>query len=348
MIKTLNLSKRFGGFLLDDINLNIDKGEYFVILGPSGAGKTCFLETIAGIYEPDKGEIWLNGKEISKLPPETRNIGLVFQDSALFPHLKVIDNVKYGLKIKKFKPKEIKEKVDNVLELLHISQIKNAYPKSISGGEKKRVALARTLVLEPKILLLDEPLSAIHPNLKRKLQEEIRSIHQELNITTIHVTHDFNTAVSLADKIGIMNQGRIVQIGVPEKVFQQPNSEFVAQFVGCENLFKGNLIEDNGVKKFKNERLSFQVTTSHKGQAYVSIRPEDIIISKNPLVSTSARNCLLGKIAKIIEKGPIVKVVVDAGEDFMVLITKESLKDLELKIGEIIYLVFKVVAVHVF
>lgn len=348
MIKVFNLSKKLGKFLLGDINLNVNKGEHFIILGPTGAGKTCFLEIIAGIYEPDKGEIWLNGKEISKLPPEMRNIGLVFQDSALFPHLKVVDNIKYGLKMRKLGLKEIEEKVTNILELLHISKIKDAYPNFISGGEKKRVALARVLVLEPQILLLDEPLSAVHPNLREKLQEELKRIHKELNITTIHVTHDFNTAIFLADKIGIIDQGRIVQTGIPEEVFQQPNSEFVAQFVGCENLFKGNLIRKNGLMNFNTEKVSFQVITTREGQAYACIHSTDIIISKEPLASISARNCLLGKIVKFIEKGPTVKVVVRAGEDFIVTITERSIEDLELKIEETVYLVFKVVAVHVF
>lgn len=348
MIKINNLCRKFGDFLLNNINLKVEEGEYFVVLGPTGAGKTCLLETIAGIYGPDQGEIWLNGKEISKLPPEARNIGFVFQENALFPHLRVVDNIKYGLKLKKLSSREIEKKVGNILELLHLVQVKDAYPHSLSGGEKQRVALARALVLAPQILLLDEPLSAVHPNLKEKLQEELRRIHQELQITTIHVTHDFDAAISLADQIGIMDQGRIVQVGVPEKVFQKPNSEFVAQFVGCENLYKGDLVREDGLMRFKTKNLSFQVTAQREGQAYASLRPEDIIISKNPLMSTSARNCIPGKIISFTEKGSLVKVVVDTGETFKITITKKSLEELELKIGETIYLVFKVVAVHVF
>lgn len=348
MIEVNSLYRKFGNFLLNNINIKVKEGEHFVILGPTGAGKTCLLETIAGIYRPERGEIWLNGKEISKLPPEARNIGFVFQESALFPHLKVIDNIKYGLKLKKLSSREIEEKAGNILELLHLIQAKDAYPYSLSGGEKQRVALARALVLEPQILLLDEPLSAIHPNLKEKLQEELRRIHEELKVTTIQVTHDFNAAVSLADRIGIMDNGKIVQVGVPEKVFQQPNSEFVAQFVGCENLYKGNLARENGLMRFKTEKLSFQVTAQHEGQVYASIRPEDIIISKNPLISTSARNCIPGKIISFTERSSLVKVTVDTGEIFKITITKKSLEELELKVGETIYLVFKVVAVHIF
>ncbi|MBU0600221.1 ABC transporter ATP-binding protein [bacterium] len=234
MIKIRYLSKRLGSFSLDEINIEVNKEEYFVILGPTGAGKSTLLEIIAGVNKPDQGEIWINGREVSGWPPEARNIGLVFQDGALFPHLRVIDNIKYGLRLKKHGVKEIKEKIENILKLLHISQIKDAYPMTLSGGERQRVALARTLVLEPKVLLLDEPLSSLHPDLKKRLQDELRKVQQELKMTTIQVTHDHDLVLPLADRLAIMNNGKIIQVGRPEEIFQRPQSEFVANFVRCK------------------------------------------------------------------------------------------------------------------
>ncbi|MEW6095703.1 MAG: tungstate ABC transporter ATP-binding protein WtpC [bacterium] len=347
MIEIKKLRKNLGNFAIKEINLSIFQGEYFVILGQTGAGKTTLLEIIAGLTDPDDGKIWLKGKEISTLPPESRNIGFVYQDYALFPHLSVVENIKFGLKLKKFDKSTIAQRVSNFMDLLHISHLASAYPDTLSGGEAQRVALARALVIEPQILLLDEPLSNLDPNLRTQLQSELKKIHQDLMITTIHVTHNFDEAISLADRIGIMHQGEILQVGTSIEIFRQPASQTVAQFVGCENLFKGDLINQNGLKIFTTKKINIQVATDKEGEAYISIHPEEIILSKESL-TTSASNCFCGKITNLLEKGILVHVWVDVGENFVVLITKKSLAEMELTIGSQVYITFKATSVHVF
>lgn len=347
MIEITDLKKRLGDFVIKEINLRIFEGEYFVILGHTGAGKTTLLEIIAGLIVPDEGKIWLNGKEITTLSPDRRNIGFVYQDYALFPHLSVIENIKFGLKLKKLKNSTITQKVHKIMDLLHISHLASFYPATLSGGEAQRVALARALVIEPQILLLDEPLSNLDHNLREKLQIELKKIHQDLMITTIHVTHDFDEAISLADRIAVIHQGKIMQVGTPIQIFKQPNSELVAKFVGCENLFKGNLISQNGITIFTNKKINIQVATDKEGEGYISIHPEEIILSKEPL-TTSARNCFCGKVTKLAEKGLLVRVWVDVGECFVVLITKKSLIEMGLTLGSQVYITFKATAVNVF
>jgi molybdopterin-binding protein len=347
MIEIKDLRKKLGNFIIKDINLRIFEGEYFVILGHTGAGKTTLLEIIAGLIQPDMGNIWLNGKEVSTLPPERRNVGFVYQDYALFPHMSVVENIKFGLKLKKLDKSTIAQKIHNIMDLLHISYLTSAYPDTLSGGEAQRVALARALVLEPQILLLDEPLSNLDPNLREKLQIELKKLHQNLMITTIHVTHNFDEAISLADRIAVIHQGRILQVGTPMEIFKQPASEIVAKFIGCENLFKGKLISQDGIKLFTTKNINIQVATDKEGEAYVSIHPEEIILSKEPL-TTSARNCFYGKITKLVEKGILVRVWVDVGESFVILITKKSLSEMQLTIGSEVYITFKATAVHVF
>ncbi|MFH1562031.1 MAG: ABC transporter ATP-binding protein [Nitrospirota bacterium] len=231
MIEIKDLRKNYSNFALKGINLKINEGEYFVILGHTGSGKTTLLEIIAGLVQSDEGKIWLNGKEISHLLPETRQIGFVYQDYALFPHLSVVENIKFGLKLKNLAKQIINERVSNMMDLLHIAHLASAYPKTLSGGEAQRVALARALVIQPQILLLDEPLSNIDPNLRQQIQSELKRIHQDLRITTIHVTHNFDEAIALADRIGVMHQGEILQVGSPMEIFNQPCSEIVARFV---------------------------------------------------------------------------------------------------------------------
>jgi len=347
MIEIKGLRKNLGNFAIKNINLRIFEGEYFVILGPTGAGKTTLLETIAGLIQPDEGKIWLKGKEINILPPECRNIGFVYQDYALFPHLSVVENIKFGLKFKKLDKSTIAQRVSNVMDLLHISHLSSASPNTLSGGEAQRVALARVLVIQPQILLLDEPLSNLDPNLRLKLQSELKKIHQNLMITTIHVTHNFDEAISLADRIGIMHQGEILQVGTSIEIFRQPTSEKVAQFIGCENLFKGELVNQNGLKIFTTKKINVHVVTHKEGEGYICIHPEDIILSKEP-VATSARNCFCGKIIKLVEKGILAYVWVDIGEPFVVLITKNSLAEMKLTLYSQVYITFKATAVHVF
>jgi iron(III) transport system ATP-binding protein len=240
------LTKRFGeSAAVDDLNLEIADGEFVSLLGPSGCGKTTTLRLIAGFLQPDAGEIQVDRKVISSpsalLPPERRNMSMIFQTYAVWPHMTVFQNVAYGLKLKKLPRAEIAKKVERILRLVHLETLAERYPAELSGGQQQRVALARALVVEPQILLLDEPLSNLDANLREEMRFEIRRLHEEFRITTIYVTHDQAEAMVTSDRIAVMHQGRIVQVGGPEEIFDQPRTRFVAEFIGKTNILKGRL-----------------------------------------------------------------------------------------------------------
>ena len=222
--------------VLKNINIDIEKGELVCFLGPSGCGKTTLLRIIAGLEKNDFGEIDLNGKNISKLEPSKRNIGIVFQNYALFPNLTIGENIAYGLVNKKISKKEINEKVDEMLKLIGLSSHKDKYPSEISGGQQQRVALARAIVLKPDILLLDEPLSALDAKVRENLRGEIKRIQKALNITTIMVTHDQEEALTMGDKIIVFNNGEVMQEGTPEEIYYRPINDFTADFIGKINF----------------------------------------------------------------------------------------------------------------
>ncbi len=335
-------------FHLRQINLEIAAGEYFVILGPTGAGKTVFLETIAGLHQPHQGHILLNGADVTDVPPERRGIGFVYQDYALFPHLSVAGNIAFGLKLRRMGRKAVEERVAAISRLLSIDHLLHRMPGTLSGGEQQRVALARALVVEPWLLLLDEPLSALDPETREGLQRELARLHQALGTTTIHVTHDFEEAVALGDRIGVVNEGRVVQVGSPEEIFRKPGSEFVARFVGVRNIFRGEIHPgEDGYRVLSLDGVKIAVVTDLVGQMHASIRPEDIIISREPLRS-SARNCFQGRIVNIANKGTVVYVTVRVPPDFTCVITRRSLEEMELREGLEVYIAFKASAVHIF
>ncbi len=341
MITIKNLYKSWGDFSLKNINLEVKGKEYFIVLGPTGAGKTLLLETIAGFHIPDKGEIWINGEDMTYTPPEKRRIGFVYQDYLLFPHLTVRENVKFGLK-----SRESQGRVKEVMKQLGISHLADRYPETLSGGEQQKVALARALATEPSILLLDEPLAAIDQRTREYLREELKRVHREAGITTIHVTHDRTEAVVLADRIGVMMNGEIKQIGMVPNVFNKPLNEEIAGFVGVENILKGEILENkNGVALIDTGKLKIYAVTNHeRGEAALLIRPEDIFFSKN-LLRSSARNNIKGRIVEITYLGTIFRVKMDNG--LVAFITKRSLEELKLEIGEAVYASFKATAVHV-
>lgn len=340
-----------GEFRLGELTLEIAAGEYFVVLGPSGAGKTVLLETIAGIHRPCRGSIFIDGTEVTALPPERRGVGFVYQDAALFPHLNVFENIAFGLRLRG--RHRVEEQVCAIARLLGIEHLLSRKPERLSGGERQRVALARALVIAPRLLLLDEPLGALDPASREALQRELAALHRSLNSTIIHVTHDFEEAVTLGERIAILNQGKILQVGTPEEVFRKPNSEFVARFVGVRNIFKGELRPaEDGHKLLSIGGTEVAVVTELTGQVYGSLRPEDIIISREPFRS-SVRNSFPGRIAGIADRGSIIYVTVclSTGKTPLELtcaITKRSLEELALREGEEVYAAFKASAVHVF
>lgn len=346
MINIKNLSKNWAEFSIRNVELDIGAKEYFVVLGPTGAGKTLLLELIAGFHLPDRGEILLDGKNITYLPPERREVGFVYQDYSLFPHLSVEENVKFGLRLRKISKHEAEEKARRVMRLLGISHLAKRYPKTLSGGEQQKTALARALVLDPKVLLLDEPLSALDAPTQETLRGELKNIHRRSGVTTVHVTHDHEEAILLGDQIGVMSGGRIVQVGGADEIFRKPKSEFVASFVGMENIFKGESRLRGNIAEVDLEGTKIEAVTRRKGDVKVCIRPEEILLSKRPIKS-SGRNMFKGKITEISDRGATVKLKVDIGRKFVVIITKKSFLDMKPNIGSKVYITFKASSVHV-
>lgn len=347
MFRVENISKNMGEFFLKNVSLDVALGEYLMILGPTGAGKTILLETIAGIYPPDKGRVYLNDRDITGLPPRKRNIGMVYQDYMLFPHLNVEENIRYGMRSKKCRKQEVSQKVNKLAELLGISHLLRRHPVTLSGGEKQRISIARALIMEPEILLLDEPLSALDTETRAKLRKELRRIHDLTQTTMIHVTHSFDEAFLLGNRMAIMNNGEIVQTGDPGDVFRKPNSKFVAEFLGVTNVFKGESIIDNGNSYISINGLKVISATAREGQIYASIRPEDILVSLAPVLS-SARNSFQGEIKEISDAGIVLRITVDAGISFVAAITRRSFFDMELNQGTKVFLTFKAADVHIF
>ena len=239
--------KFFGSFeALKGISFEVDQGELFFILGPSGCGKTTTLRVIAGFYVPDDGRVFFDDRDVTYVPPYKRNIGMVFQYYALWPHMTVFDNVAYGLRVKGFPEREIRERVRWALKLVKLEKHARKYPNQLSGGQQQRVALARALVVEPQILLLDEPLSNLDAKLRLEMREEIKRLQDRLKITTVYVTHDQMEALSMADRIAVMNDGKIMQIGTPVELYRRPRNRFVAGFIGEINMFEGRLVGREG------------------------------------------------------------------------------------------------------
>ncbi|MGF1789428.1 ABC transporter ATP-binding protein [Photobacterium profundum] len=244
-VEVSNLSKRFGqNTVFEGIKLTIKQGEFVTLLGPSGCGKSTLLRCIAGLNDVDNGNIIVKGEDITHAAPQTRGIGMVFQSYALFPNMTVWDNIAFGLKMQKVSAADLKQQVGKVIELVELNGREQYYPHQLSGGQRQRVALARALVVKPRILLLDEPLSALDARIRKHLREQIRTIQKEMNLTTIFVTHDQEEALTMSDRIFLMNKGEIVQSGTAEEIYTQPASEFVASFMGNYNLLGAKQVHD--------------------------------------------------------------------------------------------------------
>jgi iron(III) transport system ATP-binding protein len=272
---------------VNNVNLNIEHAKLVTLLGPSGCGKTTTLRMVAGFEQPDKGTIFLGEENVTNLLANKRNIGFVFQNYALFPHLSIYENVAYGLKVQKIAPQEEKQRVNEILAMVGLTGYESQFPHQVSGGEQQRVALARAIVIRPKVLLLDEPLSNLDAKLRVHTRSEIRRLQQSLNITSIYVTHDQEEAMAISDCIAIMNKGKIIQVGTAEELYFQPNSEFVAKFIGRINALPAEAQEVNDdsimVKIFNH---TYKITTAPDGikpqqKMSIFIRPEFVQLSKN-------------------------------------------------------------------
>ena len=347
MIKIENLTKDWKEFKINQVNLNIEENEYFVILGPSGSGKTMLLELIAGMWPSDSGKVYLDNQDITWAPLEKRGVGFVYQNYMLFPHKTVFENIAFGLKIRKVSKEDIKTSVNEMMSLLGISHLADRLPRTLSGGEQQRTALARALIIYPKVLLMDEPLSALDKKTRDDLIHQLKEIHKKFDLTIIHVTHNFDEALQLADRIAIMKEGTISQIGDIDEIFRHPTNGFVANFVGVENMIKGVATRKEGLTEIDTGNTVIFSTENMTGLVHLTVRPEDIILSAKK-VETSARNTFKGQIKEISDNGALIKLTIDVGDPLVVFLTRQSFLDMELNIGKSVWTYFKATAVHLF
>jgi molybdopterin-binding protein len=346
MLTLKNITKRLSEFSLENISFTVEQGDYFILLGESGAGKSMLLETIAGLVTPDSGMIQLNGKDITLEKIQNRNIGLVFQDHAVFPHLSVLENIIYALHHSGLNKTEKIEKVKHIAKELGITELLDRRPETLSGGELQRVALGRTLIQQPKILLLDEPLASLDTRLKGELRRLLRKIHHN-GQTILHVTHDYEEALSLGTNIAVINAGKIIQTGTPAKVFHHPKSEFVAHFVGVKNFFPASLVMENMASfAITDNNIHIRVVNDETGiEGFVLIRGEDILLS-NEQVETSATNNFIGRVVEVVHSSGGMDITIDIGIEIHALITCESHSKMGIREGKTCWVHFKATAVR--
>ena len=310
-----DVSKHFGKVrAVDHVSLSIKKGEFFSLLGPSGCGKTTLLRILAGFEYPDTGRVILDGQDITDLPPNHRKVNTIFQSYALFPHMTVWQNIAFGLQIARRPRAEISEEVDKMLALIQMKDQAHKRPDQLSGGQKQRVAVARALINKPQVLLLDEPLAALDLKLRQRMLIELDQIHDEVGITFLYVTHDPGEAMSLSDRIAVMNGGKIEQIGTPGEIYEAPKSSFVAAFIGDANFFEGKVVEllDDNFCRLEVEGfpdvVCYNDNQIHVGNpVYLSVRPEKFRISRDRPLEDNHHNVVQGRVEDVIYLGSVTK-----------------------------------------
>jgi len=347
VLEIKNVTKRFGDLVaVDNANIKIRKGEIFSLLGPSGCGKTTILRMVAGFEYPDNGNIILDGKKVNHLPPNKRECNIVFQQHALFPHMTVFDNIAFGLVERKVSKNKIKQLVNEAVDFVNLNGMEERYPSQLSGGQQQRVALSRSLVLKPKILLLDEPLAALDRKLRKEMQTELKRIQREVGITFMNVTHDQKEALSMSDKIAVMKDGAVMQMGSPRDIYETPGSQFVASFIGATNIFKGK------VSAKDNDR--FELETKNGGKIDIpkkngmspenitgfSIHPELISVSQDvsgeKALSRDQYSILPGKVKEIFYQGEFSELTIalnDNRGDLTVHLNRAIHYDSSIEIG---------------
>ena len=313
-LELTDIQKRFGSTVaVESFNLAAEQGEFVSFLGPSGCGKTTTLRMIAGFEQPSGGSITINGQDVTYVPPNKRNVGMVFQSYALFPNMTVADNIGFGLRVRKRPKDQIRKRVGELLDLINLPDKGGRYPYQLSGGQQQRVALARALAFEPQVLLLDEPLSALDAKIRVALRHEIRAIQRQLGITTVYVTHDQEEALSLSDRVVVMSEGRMEQVGTPFEIYNFPSTAFVASFVGTLNLLPGVVSEAvTGGLTIAGQQVRIARGFEGKagGNVNVALRPEMVSLGAGP----DGSNRLTGKVSDVSFLGSIVRIRVDHGD----------------------------------
>lgn len=342
------LSKFYGDTTaVDDLTVSVDKGELVAFLGPSGCGKTTTLRMIAGFIETDQGTIHIDGRRVEKLPSRLRGTAMVFQDYALFPHMTVHDNVAFGLRMRKVAKAEMHRRVEEVLELVQLRGVGEKFPKELSGGMKQRVALARAIVVEPQILLLDEPLSNLDAKLRKQLRISLRELHDRIGITTVFVTHDIEEAFYLADRVVVINGGRLEQLDTPENIYSNPASLFVADFVGHTNIIEGDMSpREDGESVFRGGGLDLRTTstTSATQHGRYTIPPHMIHLSES---RPESDNVLQGTVAMSAYVGASYIVLVDVGETRLQCdLVQGSIEPASLQAGKSVWLAWNATEGH--
>ncbi len=337
------IDKSYDGEVLvvRNLNLNIAKGEFVTMLGPSGSGKTTTLMMLAGFETPTNGEIFLHGKPISKIPPYEREIGMVFQNYALFPHMTVQENLSFPLEVRKLSKSEINDKVKKALDMVELGNFGTRFPAQLSGGQQQRVALARALVFEPRLVLMDEPLGALDKNLREQMQYEIKHIHERIEITVVYVTHDQSEALTMSNRIAVFNDGVVQQLSTPDILYEKPENSFVAQFIGENNRMTGTIKELNG--NYCSVDLdgggavkALKVNVDSVGEkTQLSVRPERVTVDSS---SNTDENVFTGEIKELIYLGDHIRARLDVcgNEEFIVKIPNEG--NINLKEGQSINL----------
>jgi putative spermidine/putrescine transport system ATP-binding protein len=334
-LELTDIQKRFGDSVaVSDFNLAAEAGEFVSFLGPSGCGKTTTLRMIAGFEQPTSGQITINGQNVTHVPPNKRNVGMVFQSYALFPNMTVADNIGFGLRVRKRAKDQIRKRVGELLEIVNLPDKGGRYPYQLSGGQQQRVALARALAFEPQVLLLDEPLSALDAKIRVALRHEIRQIQRQLGITTVYVTHDQEEALSLSDRVVVMSEGRMEQVGTPFEIYNFPTTAFVASFVGTLNVLPGVVADaGRGELTIANQpvRLAHGFEGTRGREIKVALRPEMVSLG----ASMDGQNQLTGKVTDVSFLGSIVRIRVALGNDGGPVVVLDSFNEPTLKLPQL-------------